>query len=600
MASVDATTQYSPDIALLLFQDGQDQLGYMMAQTLPDGRTVSLLLDLTAYYKELTKTVFEENASYVSIQTAQNITLFHPATTLVGLEVLEGNQALYGDVDLSGATALRDYQNTHLWGVYEYKSYWWKDVEPTLARQIAANAQAHVGEDILIVSIVMDYDQIYLAMESSLETVLLTGSVIFCIVLLFFAYIISLVSQRDRIQEEVTYLQQLNQVLEETRRTEQAIAHQQRLQIMGTMTGGIAHEFNNMLTPIMAYAELLQYRFDANSEEYEFTSEILDAADHAKEVIGNISQLSRRNMDTVFHFHPAGKLLRRSVKLAHPLCPENITFTQTYDLPDSKGILCNETQINQVILNLCVNAFHAIGQKPDGQVRLHCCAKTLGAQDGFITGDPRPYISISLTDNGCGMERSVISQIFNPFFTTKLGSQGTGLGLSIVEQIVHSHKGHIHVESTLEQGTCFTLSLPMVDQTIVTQTQNKADIQTLSILIVDNNSKILRMLEKTLSRDGIFLRTCTSMADASLLLSANPFDVLLIDANLSHGDTPLDAIDYCMDIAPKYPHLMKLVMANQVRKEMIEAKEHGLIEGYLEKPVSDVMILEAIHAQHPN
>ncbi|WP_409970105.1 ATP-binding protein [Bengtsoniella intestinalis] len=365
------------------------------------------------------------------------------------------------------------------------------------------------------------------------------------------------------------------------------------------MTGGIAHEFNNMLTPIMAYAELLQYRFDSASEEYEFTAEILDAADHAKEVIGNISQLSRRNMDTVFRFYPAGKLLRRSVKLAHPLCPENISFTQTYDLPDNKGILCNETQMNQVILNLCVNAFHAIGQKPDGQVALHCCVKTLGPQDGFTIGEPRPYISISLTDNGCGMERSVISQIFNPFFTTKLGSQGTGLGLSIVEQIVHSHKGHIHVESTLGQGTCFTLSLPIVDQTIVTQTQNKADIQTLSILIVDNNGKILRMLEKTLSRDGIFLRTCTNMDDASILLSTNAFDVLLIDANLSHGDIPLDTIDYCMDIAPKYPHLMKLVMANQVRKEMIEAKEHGLIEGYLEKPVSDVMILEAIHTQHP-
>ncbi|WP_409966973.1 hypothetical protein RFF05_10055 [Bengtsoniella intestinalis] len=116
VASVNATTQYSPDIALLLFQNGQDQLGYMMEQTLSDGRTVSLLLDLTTYYKELTKTVFEEDASYVSIQTAQNITLFHPATALVGLEVLEGCQALYGDVDLSGATALRDYQNAHLWG----------------------------------------------------------------------------------------------------------------------------------------------------------------------------------------------------------------------------------------------------------------------------------------------------------------------------------------------------------------------------------------------------------------------------------------------------------------------------------------------------
>lgn len=591
VATIDATTQYSPEIALHVFHDGQDQAGYLLMQSLPDGRTLSLLLDLSAYYADFTAKITDEDWGYISVETTQNIVLMHPATSQVGLSVLQGTQALYGDVDVSGIEDLLNYQRNHLWGVYEYKSYWWNNESPQLVRQIAAHAQAHIGDDILIVSSIIDYDQIYLPIENSLQTMIATGSVIFCIVMLFFGYILSLVTQRERIQEEITYLQQLNHVLEETRRTEQALAHQQRLQIMGTMTGGIAHEFNNMLTPIMAYADLLQYRFAPESEEYEFTGEILDAAEHAKEVIGNISQLSRRNMDTVFRFHPAIKLLRRSVKMAQPLCPDNITFTQTYDVDPSQGILCNETQINQVILNLCVNAFHAIGEKPNGQLTLHCSVNTM-ANQGDAT---QPYLTISLTDNGCGMERSIIDQIFNPFFTTKLGSQGTGLGLSIVEQIIHSHKGRIQVDSAPNQGTRFTISLPMVDQSAVTHAHANQDAQALSIVIVDENNKILRMLEKTLQQDGITLHTCTTMAQASALLSSAPFHALLVDANLTQGDTPLDAIDYCISLAGTYPRLIKLVMANQVRKELVDAHQHGFIQGYLEKPVSDVMILDAIH-----
>ena len=142
----------------------------------------------------------------------------------------------------------------------------------------------------------------------------------------------------------------------------ETIAHQQRLQIMGTMTGGIAHEFNNLLTPIMGYAEFLMMDLPEGSDNYDSAKEIYDASVKAKEIIQQISSLSRKNMETAFKTLDADRVFKRALKMVRSVCPDNIELKENINLP-GVTIVGNETQLNQVILNIGVNAIHAIGHE---------------------------------------------------------------------------------------------------------------------------------------------------------------------------------------------------------------------------------------------
>ena len=137
-------------------------------------------------------------------------------------------------------------------------------------------------------------------------------------------YIVRMMLQKQKDIEQITYLTELNRILEEMHRSEETIAHQQRLQIMGTMTGGIAHEFNNLLTPIMGYADLLMAELPEDSEQYESAAEIYEASVKAKEIIQQISSLSRKNMETAYKNMSVKRMLTRALKMVRSICPSNI------------------------------------------------------------------------------------------------------------------------------------------------------------------------------------------------------------------------------------------------------------------------------------
>ncbi|OYP09837.1 hypothetical protein CG709_09285 [Lachnotalea glycerini] len=155
------------------------------------------------------------------------------------------------------------------------------------------------------------------------------------------------IRRRNIIAKENEYLKELNKSLQTIHENELLMAHQQQLQIIGTMTGGIVHEFNNLLTPIMGYAGLIINSMDQNDIYYEDISEIYDAADKAKEIIHQISSLSRQNMDTVFKFVDMNQLLNRVKKMAESVKPDNIEISAQIQSSEN-GIFGNATQIKQV------------------------------------------------------------------------------------------------------------------------------------------------------------------------------------------------------------------------------------------------------------
>lgn len=591
---------------------------------------IMLVINLETYYAALIKNLRIGSSGYMVLKDAEGIILMHPEPAQWGIEVIEGRMSMYPNLDLDSLSQMIGHQKEGREGVEEYYSYWWMKPGYPRVRKICAYAPVRIGDDFLVLSEVMDYDDVYIPIAEGVLKLVGFLVFIFTVLIAMALYMLYLVFQKQKDTKQIAYLTELNRILEEMHRSEETIAHQQRLQIMGTMTGGIAHEFNNLLTPIMGYADLLMLDLPEDSEQYENALEIYEASAKAKEMIQQISSLSRKNMETAYKNTNAGRMVTRALKMVRSVCPSNVRLEENLQLNDV-WILCNETQMNQVILNVCVNAFHAMDHR-DGVLQitgtvidreaLDTCRKRSMTK---VSGDPavsapenwRRYACIDIRDNGCGMSEEILNQIFDPFFTTKKGGRGTGLGLALVEQIVTSHKGYIFAESRLEEGSVFHLCLPVNEQgeSLALNKEEKdrpsegfdrasddtADVGAREpdgrrLLIVDDNPKVLRLLEKDFSRLNVSLQCCMNFEEARTFLDgqgrgeAHDFDALIAEQDISGHS----AVDFCMSIQGQWPDLIRIVMTDRVTKEIVEAKQRRIIDGYIDKPVSVPSILEAV------
>lgn len=250
----------------------------------------------------------------------------------------------------------------------------------------------------------------------------------------------------NRFYREVEALRQKNQAVEELNRQTQKLAHHQRLEIIGTLTSSIAHEFNNLLTPIMGNSMMALERLPSDEDElYDELLEIYTTSCKAKEVISRLSDLSRKNTENCFRQVAPDELIRKMVRTAEPAREGNVQINMNLNCWDQR-LTANEIQLSQMILNLILNGFHAM--EPDGGVLT------------LSTNFDESHVHIQIADTGCGIAKEIQPKIFEPFFTTKETGKGTGLGLAIVAQVVEDHQGRIVVESKMGEGSVFTVSLP--------------------------------------------------------------------------------------------------------------------------------------------
>ncbi len=563
-----------------------------------DDTSISIVINETVYYRSLISGIRLGTNGYVVVKDSEGIILMHPQKEQWGIDVIDGRQKMYPDKDLSSLDKMVESQNKGEEGVLEYYSYWWTKPGAPRVKKISAYSPAIIGGGFLVVSAVIDYSDIYIPVAEGFTKLALVFVGIMAAILIMAFYMAKLLTQKKRDTEEIAYLLELNRILESMHQSEERIAHQQRLQIMGTMTGGIAHEFNNLLTPIMGYADLMMMDLPEDSELYDSASEIYEASAKAKEIIQQISSLSRKNMETAYKNLDAARVFRRALKMVQSVCPANIRLSDEIALQD-EHFLGNETQMNQVILNICVNAIHAIGHQ-EGVVTVSARAAESKELEEYhlsaVPGDWEHYIRLDISDNGCGMTEEVLKQIFDPFFTTKKGGKGTGLGLALVEQIITSHKGFIFVESRPGEGSTFHIYLPVNEMTEAEEQEDAdgedRDGKLLKLLIVDDNAKVLKLLEKNFGKLGVLAVPCMTFEEARNLLKTQEFDAVAAEQSIGGRS----AVDFCMSIQGQNPGLIRIVMTEQVTKEILEAKQRKMIDEYIDKPVSDSAILKAIRA----
>lgn len=267
----------------------------------------------------------------------------------------------------------------------------------------------------------------------------------------------------NRIRVRTDELNQSNTKLrlemDERVKIEAQLVQKQKMEAVGNMAGGIAHDFNTLLGIIIGYAGMIKKNLSAGHIAEEMSDEILDAARRSKELIRQLSDFTtpdhqeKKQMDF-------RRVIRDGIKLLKSALPSTIVISDT--LPQTPcPIRCNAQQIIQVILNLGVNACHAMAEEGDLRIFLkqthvdHLTAKSRDVQPG-------DYFTLTVQDTGCGIDARILDNIFDPFFTTKNVGEGSGLGLSVVFGILKAHKGYVSVDSRVGQGSGFHVHIPAV------------------------------------------------------------------------------------------------------------------------------------------
>ncbi len=310
----------------------------------------------------------------------------------------------------------------------------------------------------------------------------------------------------------------------------------QKMEALGTLAGGIAHEFNNILGGIMGFTEIAKDDAAGDSPVVASLDEISKLSTRARDVVQQILTFSRKGKIDKKPILPH-LLLEDSLKMLRASIPSNIEIRHSLD-SRSGTIIADQTQLHQVGMNLCVNAVQAM-KDTGGVLEITLSPVVLDdeAADMFQNIQPGNYVQLTISDTGGGIAPDIIDKIFDPFFTTKETGQGTGMGLSVVYAIIREHGGAIRVASRVGSGTTFTIVLPRFEgEDVSSSTPDRQDAPGGSehILVVDDEEFMVVTMKRILERLGYRVTPMTGSLEALELFRSDPraYDLIITDLTM--------------------------------------------------------------------
>ena len=386
----------------------------------------------------------------------------------------------------------------------------------------------------------------------------------------------------------------INTDVTERKKIEAQFMRAQRVESIGTLAGGIAHDLNNILAPIMMAIQLLKGM--SNDPGVDKILETLDvSAKRGADIVRQVLSFARGLKGQRIELQPQD-LLRDIGTIIRDAFPKNIRFH--FSIADKVWpILGDPTQIHQVLLNLCVNARDAMPNGGDLTIGFENCVldEQYAAMD--MRGKPGRYVNISVTDSGTGMPPEVQDKIFEPFFTTKPVDKGTGLGLSTVRAIVKSHDGMINVLSGPDKGTTFNIYLPAMQLSEPAQPEHAQETSLPrgageTVLVIEDESSVLTITSQTLQTFGYRVLTATDGAEGLALYAQRKDEiaVVLIDMMMPIMDGRA-TIRALLRINPR----IKIVAASglDAQKDAVDATD-GSVKHFLKKPYTAGTMLKTL------
>ena len=370
------------------------------------------------------------------------------------------------------------------------------------------------------------------------------------------------------------------------RSLEDQLRQAQKLEAIGTLAGGIAHDFNNILAAIMGSAELVKMDITKDHPSYEFMEQILLAGNRARGLVQQILTFSKRS-ETSLMLINLRTVVKECLKLLRATIPPMVEIHSDIST-SAPPILADPTQMHQIIMNLCTNAWHAL---PVRNGRIDVKLEPYEVDD--ITASTNTdlcagsYVRLSVRDNGCGMDKATLERIFEPFFTTKASGKGTGLGLSVVHGIVKAHKGAIVVDSQPGQGTAFYIYFPAEKGVAPESFSESKKIfrgNNERVLLVDDEELPGRTVEQLIRRLGYQVKRFTDSNQAMLDFISSPqkYDLVITDHAMP-GMSGNDLAKALLKARPSIPVMIITGMADPGIQA--EARQLG-VRSVLMKPVT--------------
>ncbi len=374
---------------------------------------------------------------------------------------------------------------------------------------------------------------------------------------------------------------------------EAQLRQSQKMEAIGVLAGGIAHDFNNILMILLGRTDMALDEPELTPKLAEHLHAIRKSGQRASELVKQILAFSREHQQELSVI-PVHLPVHETLKLLRSTLPSTITIRQ--DIDDSTGCaLADPTQIQQIVMNLCTNAFHAMRGK-NGILRVALRLAIL--QEGEVHREAKAgvYHLLSVGDSGCGMSREIIGRIFDPFFTTKPVGEGTGLGLATVHGIVKKCGGFVSVESEPGKGSTFNVYLPQVPsagRAEAAGARPAGDVRG-RVLVVDDEEEISTMIQQVLESRGFDVHACSSSLDALNEFAARPetFDLLLTDQTMPEL-TGIELAQRVLALRPGMPVILFTGFSEAATPEYI--RKVG-IRDRLMKPVTPKALLESINS----
>ncbi|MEO5821859.1 MAG: PAS domain S-box protein [Vicinamibacteraceae bacterium] len=339
----------------------------------------------------------------------------------------------------------------------------------------------------------------------------------------FLGYVGLLMDIQDRKDAEVARL-----------RLEAPLRQAQKMEALGTLAGGVAHDFNNILGTIIGNVELAREDLVAEHPAQESLAEVEKASARARELVQQILTFGRRQPDER-RVIGLREVIEESMRLLRASLPAGVELVTGF-ARDVPNVLADRSRIHQVVMNLCTNGWQAI---PGGVGRITVSLSTVRVTEGEGPAGLRPgrYACLTVSDTGSGIDPAIVDRIFDPFFTTKAPGEGTGLGLSVVDGIVKSHDGTIAVETVPGQGATFRAYFPGVDAEVAARAVEPRPAPVgrgQRVLYLDDEVSLVNLTARLLGRSGYQVEGFTRPAEAIAAFTADPqrFDVVVSDMNM--------------------------------------------------------------------
>ncbi|MGO8764429.1 MAG: ATP-binding protein [Limisphaerales bacterium] len=373
----------------------------------------------------------------------------------------------------------------------------------------------------------------------------------------------------------------------ERTRLEKQMLQAQKMDAIGTLASGMAHDFNNILCAILGYTDLALTDTQVKGRTRENLQLVLKSAGRARDLVKRILTFSRP-ADAERHPLKLGDILNEAVKTLNAALPSSIAVH--VDLrTDEDVVVADATEIHQVIMNLGTNAGHAMKSKGG---RLDYLLEALDLEPAAAATrsiPPGQYVHLAVSDTGQGMSPEVIEKIFEPFFTTKAPGRGTGLGLALVRKIVNHSQGHIKVSSREGAGSAFHLYFPQSHEPPAPRLADKNELlrgRREQLLVVDDEVPILDMMQQQLRKMGYRVTTRADSLEAMNTFHANPdyFDLVITD----HTMPGLQGADLAEELGALRSDLPVILMTGLNQPPDLAASRHAALRSVFQKPINFV------------